>query len=320
MDKPVPLSFLTLLKTDWPEDVFIEGGILSRGDSILLGAESKAGKSTLLTNFTRELIEGGEFLGFKVLKPLKVLYMQAELREPRLKIRIMPKYSKVSEKLLESSFVWNTRGLILIEKDEAEISKHLKNTTPDVLLIDPLSNFHTNDENNATEMSKFFRVLDRLKFDFGLSIVLAHHFRKAQSTKTTESLMEKIRGSSVMRGWVDTTIVMESRTKTGYRRLEFDTRNSDQPIKRIIKYNEKTKEFDWHDPITEILEMLRDKMDGERLLTTQVISLIMKHCGHFVSTNRTKAFEMKDLLISTNMLLVENEGKSVYLKLAENSE
>jgi hypothetical protein len=41
------ISYNTLEQVDWPEDVFIEGGLLSRGDTMLVAADSKGGKSTL---------------------------------------------------------------------------------------------------------------------------------------------------------------------------------------------------------------------------------------------------------------------------------
>ena len=71
------ISFNTLEQVDWPEDVFIEGGILSRGDTMLIAADSKGGKSTFICGMIRQIITGGNFLGFKVTRPLRVLYMQA---------------------------------------------------------------------------------------------------------------------------------------------------------------------------------------------------------------------------------------------------
>lgn len=315
LSKPLPISFQNLLETEWPEDVFIEGGILSRGDSLLVGAESKAGKSTLLSLFIKEAISGGDFLGFKFTKPLKVLYMQAELREYRLKLRLMPTYSPISKETLLTSEVWNTRGLILIDKDIELIRRELGRIRPDLLFLDPIVNFHTYEENDATEMSKLFRILDQIKVDFKLALILAHHFRKKERQGKQESLMEMIRGSSVLRGWVDTTIAIEGRTKSEYRRLEFDTRNSDEPIRRLIKYNSKTKTFDWHDPLNAIYDMLAQKMNGSPMPTTQAIQLILTECGDLVGRNRTKAFELKDLLVSTGQLIATEDGKSTLLSI-----
>src|SRR5258706_16424126 len=114
---------------------------------------------------------------------------------------------------------------------------------------------------------------------------------------------------------MDTTIVMEGRTKSEYRRVEFETRNSDETIRRIIKYNKFSKEFDWHDPVSTIYAMLQKYMNGDSLQTSQVVNLILTNCGDLVSRNRTKAFELKDLLLSTNRLVATEKGKSVLLNL-----
>lgn len=282
---------------------------------MLIGGESKGGKSTILANLIREMIEGGKFLGFKVAHPLNILLMQAELRESRLKARLLPKFSKVEEHKLLSSFVWNTRGLIMIERNKDEIEEAISACKPDVLVIDPIINFHDHEENDATAMANFFRVIDDIKHQHNLSVIMSHHFRKQKDNANATSLLESVRGSSAFRGWMDTTIVMEGRTKTEYRRVEFETRNSDEPIKRIIKYNKETKEFDWENPLEAIYEMLCLKMGEGRMSTTQVVNLILIHCGHLVSKNRTRAFDMKDLLLSTKQLSATEEGKTTYLEV-----
>ena len=285
---------------------------------MLIGGESKGGKSTILGNLIREMMCGGDFLGFKVLKPLSVLMMQAELRESRLQKRLFPKYSKLSPEHLQNSSVWNTRGLIMIERNIGLVKEWLETIKPDVLVIDPIINFHDHEENDATAMAKFFRAIDELKSEFNLAVIMSHHFRKlGEGVKQPSSLLNSVRGSSAFRGWMDTTIVMEGRTKNEYRRVEFETRNSDEHIKRIIKYNPATKEFDWHNPVERVMTMLKTKMNGDKLSTTQVVNLILIHCGDYVSKNRTKAFDLKDLLISTKQLKATEEGKTVYLEMVK---
>lgn len=312
---PKPVSFSNLLDTDWPEEVFIDGGLFSRGDAMVIGAESKAGKSTLIMTLIRELITGGNFLGFKVVKPLKVLLMQAEIRESRLKERIIGKYSLLDKELLNNSYAWNTRGLVMIERDFETVKAAIGDIRPDIVIIDPLINFHAYDENNATQMSSFFRKLDIIKSEFNLSLIMAQHFKKSGGTKQKISLLEMIRGSSAIRGWADITIAIEGRTSHEYRNLEFDTRNSDQPFKRMIKYNAKTKEFDWHDPISLIAEMLKKEMGKDELNTNQVVQLIIKKCGHLVAKNRNKAFEAKDNLVRMSLLNEKEEGNKVLLSV-----
>ena len=311
--KSIPYSVLE--KLDWPEDIFIEGGILSRGDTMLIGAESKGGKSTFLSGLIRQLITGNDFLGFKVVKPLKVLYMQAELRESRLKQRLFPTYSKISDEHKDNIYIWSTNGLVLFNSEfEKEIESEIFSIHPDVLIIDPMLNFHNFNENDAQQMGQFFRMLDKIKSTFDLAIIMAHHFRKAfQDPKHKTNLLEMIRGSSALRGWAVTTIAMEGRGNSEYRDLEFDLRNSDEPLKRTIRYNPAIKDFDWHDPLTTVkqwaIEYLESR-NGSAPTTEQFISKMLDD-NHVLGNNREKAFKIRASLVGTGVLRLTKVGKTV---------
>ena len=311
--KSIPYSILE--QTEWPEDVFIEGGILSRGDTMLIGAESKGGKSTFIAGLIRQLITGNDFIGFKVTKCLKVLYMQAELRESRIKQRLFPTYSKLSDEHKNNLHLWSTNGLILFNEEfKPTIELELLETRPDVLIIDPMLNFHNFNENDAQQMGQFFRMLDRLKSDYDLAIIMAHHFRKAsQDPKHKSSLLESIRGSSALRGWAVTTIAMEGRGSSEYRDLEFDLRNSDEPLKRTIRYNPAIKDFDWHDPLTTVKQWAVEYLEsrnGSAPTTEQFVGKMLES-NHVLGNNRTKAFKMKDSLVGTGVLRLAKVGKTV---------
>lgn len=307
------ISYSTLEQIDWPEEVFIEGGLLSRGDTMLIGAESKGGKSTFLAGLIRQMITGGNFLGFKITKPLKVLYLQAELRERRLKERLFPTYCKMNDEQKRYLYIWSTQGLILFGPNNKDIEDEIINVRPDVLIIDPMLNFHNFNENDSQDMATFFRHLDQIKNTYDMAIIMAHHFRKAsQDTKNNVSLLECIRGSSALRGWAVTTIAMEGRGESEYRDLAFDLRNSDEPIKRTIKYNADIKDFDWHDPITTIsqwaIEHL-EKCNGTAPTTEQFIKSMLDAHGDVLSHNRKKAFSIKNVLSNTKIIRVVPKGK-----------
>lgn len=311
------LSYKSLEEKEWPEDVFIEGGLLSRGDTMLIGADSKAGKSTFLCGMIRQIISGGDVLGFKVTRPLKVLYMQAELREKRLKERLFPTYEKIDTVFKENLFIWSTRGIVLFGKDQAFIEAEIVLTKPDILVIDPMLNFHNYNENNAQEMGSFFRSLDMIKDTHDIAIIMAHHFRKANpDTKFKTNLLESIRGSSALRGWAVTTIAMEGRGESEYRELAFDLRNSDEPIKRTIRYNKTTKDFDWHDPVGIISEAIKITMKGLQLKTGEFLDHLLLHHGSLLSNNRSKASLMKKHLVEYHFIKEEIKGKTHYVSLA----
>jgi AAA domain len=309
------ISYNTLEKTEWPEEIFIEGGLLSRGDTMLIGAESKGGKSTLLAGLIRQMITGGDFLGFKVTKPLKVFYMQAELREKRLKERLFPTYEKIKEEYKFNLYIWSTQGIVLFNREHKEtIESEIINIMPDVLIIDPMLNFHNFNENDSQQMAEFFRELDRLKSTYNMAIIMAHHFRKTNSDpKQKISLLESIRGSSALRGWAVTTIAMEGRGESEYRDLAFELRNSDEPIKRTIHYNARIKDFDWHDPITTVKQWAIEYLEscnGMAPTTEQFISRMLEN-NHVLSGNRSKAFSMKNTLVGTGIIRVVKSGKTM---------
>jgi len=319
-----PISFLSLLETTWPEEIFIGGGLMSRGDTMMIAADSKAGKSTFIQGMNRQIMTGGKFLGFSIPKPLRILYMQAELRENRLKTRLKPAFdlmfsSEEGQKykdLISKSYCWNTKGLITFDGDMDLIKEKIDLLKPDIIEIDPMLNFHNLDENKATDMAKLFRSLDRLKSEYDLSIIMAQHFRKS-SKEHGASLLEMLRGSSSIRGWADTTIAIEGRSNNELRRLEFDIRNSDILLERLIKYNQTTKEFDWFDPICEAEKILSGILEkAGKMNTTQFVKLVMKHCGHLVSSNKNQAQLLKEKLLELNFILATPEGKQTFISLA----
>ena len=315
MSEQRSISFYELLSTEWPEEVFIEGGLLSRGDTMLIGCESKGGKTTLLNDLRKALITGGAFLGFKVPKPLKVLSLQAELREGRLKERIKPTYTDIPEDFLKNSHTWATKNRVLFCRDDEAIHNECERLRPDVIEIDPMINFHSFNENNAQDMATFFRSVDRLKDTFNVSILMAQHFRKNTDPKAKISLLDMIRGSTAIRGWASTTIAMEGRTPTEYRELAIETRNSDEAIKRIIKYNSKTKSFDWNDPVAIVgawaLEFLGN--NGTNYTTTMFTQAIMERHGNLFSHNHQKVFEVKQILLRTNLIKETQQGKCKFV-------
>lgn len=314
---PKSITYNELESYEWPEDVFIEGGILSRGDTLMLGAESKGGKSTLLAGMIRQLITGGDFLGFKVTRPLTVLMCQAELREYRLRERLYPTYKDLPLEVRGRVRFWSTRGLVTFDGESLnEIHKEIDFIRPDILVIDPMLNFHRFNENNSQEMANFFRELDRIKSLYDLALIISQHFRKPSTDpKLKGSLLDAIRGSSSLRGWMSTTIAMESRGPD-YRQLAFDTRNSDEDIHRLIKYNKVTKDFDWHDPIAQITTKLPELLGDKELNTTAFVEFIKENFGDLCSNNHRKAFDIKETLLKYQVLKPRKSGKSTLLSLA----
>jgi hypothetical protein len=164
-------------------------------------------------------------------------------------------------------------------------------------------------------MGMFFRDLDKIKETYNIAIIMLHHFRKASQEKGVKiNLLESIRGSSALRGWAVTTIAMENRGESEYRDLAFDLRNSDEPLKRTIRYNTQTKDFDWHDPITLVKDWAVEYLDScEQPPSTEKFISAMLENNHVLSNNRSKAFSIKNSLIGTGTIRVTKSGKSMLI-------
>lgn len=100
-----------------------------------------------------------------------------------------------------------------------------------------------------------------------------------------------------------------------YRSLEFELRNSDEPIKRVIKYNKVTKSFDWSDPMNEIIRFVRSELDDAELTTTQLDNIIKDECGHLFSNNHSKLTHARNDLVRTKVLGKRKDGKKSFYKL-----
>lgn len=318
MDNDLPVINLhELINTEWPEEIFVDGGLLSRGDKLLLGADSKAGKSTLLAQFLRKCTQAQPFLGFNITKPLKILFMQAELREKRLKERMMATSLLMPVEAREKFIICSTRGMVMLnnQNDLDKVKRLLNKVKPDIWCVDPMANFHDKDENSSTEMMEFFRVLDKTKEEFNLALVMSTHFRKGKKSKNA-SVLEMIRGSSALRGWPDTIIAIEGRQGDKCQHLAFELRNSDTIHKRILYYDRYNKEFKWEDPIEFCYTWAKAYIDNDGISTNQFIDALLTNCGDKLSNNRAKAFDIKNHLVSEGLLYEEEKGRSIILKVS----
>lgn len=306
-----------LINTKWPEDIFIEDGILSRGDRLLLGADSKSGKSTLLIQLLRNVTLGKPFIGFNVTRPLKILFMQAELRERRLKERMMATSMLMPVEARERFLICSTRGMVMLnnQRDLDSVKRTLDVHKPDIWCVDPMANFHDKDENSSTEMMDFFRLIDKTKEEFNLAILMSTHFRKGKKAKNA-SVLEMIRGSSALRGWADTNLAIEGRQGDKCQHLEFELRNSDTIHKRVLYYDRHNKEFKWQDPVSACLAWAKRFIPPNGVTTGQFIDGLLEECGELLSNNQNKAFKMKDHLVSENYLYETPIGKAIILRIS----
>lgn len=159
-------------------------GILRKGHKMIISGASKAGKSFLLIELALCIISGKSWLGFKCTKG-KVLYINLEVDGASFLHRVEAVKEIANIKDVSGLDIWNLRGQ---QSDIASLTPRLirraEGKAYDAIIIDPLYKINLGDENNASEMAKFFNHLDKICTELKTSIICCHHHSKgAQGNK-----------------------------------------------------------------------------------------------------------------------------------------
>jgi RecA-family ATPase len=147
----------------------------------------------------------------------------------------------------------------------------LEKYEPDLLIVDPLANFHTGDENEAQDMSRVTGALDDIRSG-GVAVGLVHHHGKRSGSNP--NVGHKARGSSVLPGWYDSHLSLEWAESAI--RVRFELRHDETPEDIVVKLN----------PNTLLFETQHDEAAQIRLVTSAIREIgpsdaesVGAHCG-----------------------------------------
>jgi hypothetical protein len=201
-----------------PEPALLVGGtgedgrrnaLVHRGDKVLLGAESKAGKTWYLIQKMLCIAAGIPFLGHSTVRGI-VLYVNFELAPWAFAKRV--RLVAESLGLLDAQgrwrgappdfLVWNLRGVpggYDIENLVTVAEQRLKRMALELaaLALDPLYKaYGGRAENDASDMAEVFNAIEQFGARLGAAIFIASHFAKGDSAAKAQ--IDRISGSGVM--------------------------------------------------------------------------------------------------------------------------
>ena len=229
--------------TDFPEppEAMIEG-ILRKGHKMLLAGPSKVGKSYLLQELCIALADGREWLGFKCRKS-RVAYVNLEIDEYSCMNRVREIYAAMGSQLeTEGNLsIMNLAGHTdSLDKMSTDLISDIQYYGYELVVLDPAYKILMGDENNATEMSRFFGELDKICKKTGAAVILCHHHSKGyQGNKRS---MDRASGSGVFARDPDAIVdLLEASSKNEegtVLRLEFSLREfaAPQPFNIVFRY------------------------------------------------------------------------------------
>ena len=221
------------LSQSFPDLPYIIGsGIMPTAMKAVIYGPPKKGKSLVLNQLAISVIHGTDWFGFKT-NQKRVLYMNFEVGHKGWQTRLR-KYCNRTGLVLNDNLllVSDLMGMRLdIPAGQAEMEKLVSVHKPHLVIFDPFYKIVTAlDEEHAILGTDF---LDKLIFNYGISVLLCHHARKTRVT--TGGIVEL--GSQEMMGghlarWVDSIIslmpVAQDKVK-----MEFECRHSEEPLRGI---------------------------------------------------------------------------------------
>ena len=249
-------------KTPAPPQI-INKGILPESAILLLHGSPKSGKSIMACNLALSLSSGIDWYDFEIKRPYKTLVIQAEVNyhEERERFRVMLRGGEYNGSLDNMEFS-DGRGIdLLSEKGIKFINEKLIEFNPEIVIIDPLKDYHTKDENSNTDMAVFMQRLRSLVNAFNISIILVHH-----SKKNNEGFGgSNIRGASNIFGSVDSVIELKKK-KNLERTLNFELRYGSELEEMSLELNPMSLFFeqinDLKDDNLEIMKNIIEENDG----------------------------------------------------------
>ena len=248
----LPVFTLDELTNNPPEvpETFWGHGVLFRGARLLIGGAPKVGKSRFFLAMAVAASIGGSFLGRHFEKPLRVMWVQAEIHvsfvHERIKGMMVGVNSEERTLLGKNMIVTGRLDMDLTNPlDRAQIDAAIGKYQPDMVCFDPAINFSTADENKNTDIRSLLRSIDALGAKHNAAMVLVHHTRKDAATAgstASGASFESIRGASAFRGWYDSGILLggDSHNTT----VNFEFRNTQAMPACIASFNVATGRYE----------------------------------------------------------------------------
>ena len=186
-----------------PETWLIEG-LLPVSGSMLLFGDPKVGKSFAALQLAERVTQGGEWLGFAVPRPSKVVYVQLDTPRGLWADRVQS-LAELGHHVEDIHFAdretLETHPFDILNPEHFKLLQNsLLPIDPGVVIIDTLREAHSGDENDSTEMQDVIAHLEAAVKP--AAMILVSHARKSNPEHGYD-LMNDNRGSNYIVGRMD---------------------------------------------------------------------------------------------------------------------
>lgn len=208
----------------------VENMILKNGLNFLVGPP-KARKSTLRRFLVACLLEGRPVWEFATQKVPNILLLVGESAleaEAALSHRTLKGLGLKKADYGRRLYIEKPLGFDLLDPvDLTDLCEFVDVREFGLVILDPLVNFHKGEENDAADMGKVTRHL--LTLAEHTTVLVIHHTAKPSETDAQKTVGQMSRGSSVLAGSADVSLLLRKRGGSDKGQLLFETRHALEP-------------------------------------------------------------------------------------------
>lgn len=199
IEDPEPgIEFVTLrdlCATPDPPCEELLGPLVIRGQRLVIGAATGAGKTTFVMWMLKAMVEGVDFLGWQGTGDCRVVVIDAEQALPDIK-RLA--HETGLTECVDIHYVHAPDGLTIASGNHAavEIEAGIRDIMPHLVVMDPLYKLHLGDSNAERDAVDLMRVFDRWRVTYDFGLILPVHCRKEPSGGKDTFTMNEVFGST----------------------------------------------------------------------------------------------------------------------------
>lgn len=190
---------------DWLETIPLDpdqvlADMLDAGDKMVLIGSSKMRKSFFLQQMGMSIATGRDFLGIRIPKRRRVLYVQFEIRKQHShrRTRNLARAMGITADELRGQFLTiPARGKGIKGPEGLErIKRKAAGFRPEVIMLDPLYKLSEGVENAAEDLKVILNAFDELAEQTGAAIIYVHHDPKG--SPGDRNIRDRGAGSNVL--------------------------------------------------------------------------------------------------------------------------
>lgn len=219
-DYPQTYGLKSFLEADVQIEWVVEGMILKDSYNLFTGA-SGVGKTQYTLQWCIHLALGKDFLGYKITKPYKVIFMSLEMGHAALKVFLSDMGKKLTNQevaLLEENFLILPHGEPWwLDKHEGQLALngYIESHQPDGIFIDSVGSAMAGSVSAEEPVRAFMAYNDHIRKKYGIFTWMIHHMRKATGDNKNPTAQDDVYGNQYLFNRADSVQSMFKGGKEG---------------------------------------------------------------------------------------------------------